>query len=260
MPVLVLLPDSGFDPTEASIPWKILKESGCEVVFATPAGKQAAADPVMTGGQGLGLWKPFLRADPRGRAAYGELEQAPEFRKPLAWAKLGAPDRYDALMLPGGHRAEGMREYLESGTLQNFVAEFYKLGRPLAAICHGVVLAARSRRPDGKSILFGKKVTALPAWMELSAWWMTRLWLGSYYRTYLDRTVESEVRSVLTRPGEDFQVGPRNQTRDRPDRPELGFIVRDGNLLTGRWPGDAHRFGLELSAMVRMSRESAAPS
>src|SRR5438045_8840077 len=51
---------------------------------------------------------------------------------------------FDALLLPGGHRARGMREYLESEILQRHVASFFDKEKPVAAICHGVLLAARS--------------------------------------------------------------------------------------------------------------------
>ncbi|EMO78537.1 hypothetical protein LEP1GSC127_2323 [Leptospira kirschneri str. 200801925] len=34
--VLIPLPSVDFDPSEASIPWKILKENGYEVFFCNP--------------------------------------------------------------------------------------------------------------------------------------------------------------------------------------------------------------------------------
>src|SRR3546814_15614472 len=61
----------------------------------------------------------------------------------------------------GGHRARGMREYLESPVLQKLVADFFAADKPVAAICHGVLLAARSKRADGRSVLHGRKTTAL---------------------------------------------------------------------------------------------------
>ncbi len=61
------------------------------------------------------------------------------------------------------------------------------LTKPIAAVCHGVVLAARS------GILSGKRCTALPWWMESLAYNLTRLWMGTYYKTYPDTSVEEEV-------------------------------------------------------------------
>lgn len=40
------------------------------------------------------------------------------------------------LLLPGGH-APGMKQYLGSRLLQRKVAEFWRLERPVGAICHG---------------------------------------------------------------------------------------------------------------------------
>ena len=55
--------------------------------------------------------------------------------------------------------------------------------------------AARSSHHPGKSVLYGKKTTALTKQMELIAWRLTRSYLGDYYRTY-QTTVEDEVRST----------------------------------------------------------------
>jgi protease I len=94
--------------------------------------------------------------------------------------------------IAGGH-APGMRVYLGTGVLQSAVADFFAQKKPVGAICHGVLLAARSSIHPGKSVLYGKKTTALTKQMELIAWRLTRLYLDDYYRTY-QTTVEDEVR------------------------------------------------------------------
>ena len=63
-------------------------------------------------------------------------------------------DQYDGLVLPGGHWARGMRQYLEDTPLQRFVGDFFDADKPVAAICHGVVLAARSRLEAHRTIPF----------------------------------------------------------------------------------------------------------
>lgn len=64
-------------------------------------------------------------------------------RQPIKWNEI-EPAKFDGLILPGWH-AKGMREYVESTKFQENVAEFFDLNRPFGAICHGVVLAARSK-------------------------------------------------------------------------------------------------------------------
>lgn len=248
--ILIPVPSQDFDPTEVSVPWKILKDAGHEIRFATPDGLPASADPKMLTGEGLGLLSPMLRAAGEARSVYEELSHSTDFLRPLSWSEIDA-SQFDAVVLPGGH-APGMKPYLESRALQNQVAQFFAEKKPVAAICHGVVLAARSKS-KGKSVLSGRKATALPKWMELSAWSMTAAYLGSYYRTY-PVTVEEEVRDALGDGGK-FLRGPFTSRRDTAAHPDRGFFVLDespgaGKLLTARWPGDAHRFGNELLKLL----------
>jgi len=252
-PALIMpLPTSDFDPTEAGVVWRILTDRGYSIAFATPDGGSARADPIMVTGKGLGLLANTLRADLHGRSAYALMEADAAFKKPLSYAELRV-NRYAGLVLPGGH-AKGMRPYLESAVLQRFVAEFIASGKPTGAICHGVLLAARSIDPQtGRSVLAGRQVTGLPAWMELLAWSITMAWMGDYYRTY-PTTLEREVRSLLD-DKDQFHLGPRSLTRDAPERLQAGFTVRDGALITARWPGDAHRLGTELAELLDARRE-----
>ena len=252
--VLIPLPSRDFDPTETGVPWRMLTARGHRVVFATPDGRPGEADPKMVTGAGLGILAPLLKADAAGREAYLQMTRSNEFQNPIAYGEIAAAD-CDALLLPGGH-APGMRPYLESALLQAHVADCFERGRPVAAICHGVLLAARSRDSQGRSVLSGRKTTALTKSMELMAWNLTRLYLGDYYRTY-PTTVEDEVRGALGRSGA-FITGPMAVRRDCAARLDIGFTVRDGNYLSARWPGDAHRFGSEFAAMLSDRQLSAA--
>ncbi|HUN52080.1 MAG TPA: type 1 glutamine amidotransferase domain-containing protein [Candidatus Sulfotelmatobacter sp.] len=244
--VLMPLPDRDFDPTETGVPWLALAARGHQVVFATPSGRPGEADPRMVTGRGLGILAAFLRADRNGRAAYAAMSASEGWRHPLRYSDLRAED-FAAILLPGGH-AKGMRPYLEAPLLQATVAGCFAQGKPVGAICHGVLLAARSKAASGRSVLHGRRTTALTRLMELGAWVLTAAYLGDYYRTYPE-TVESEVKAALASPG-DFLSGPSGFTRDAPDKLEVGFTLRDGNYLSARWPGDAHRFARDFTAMV----------
>ena len=142
MQVLIPLPDRDFDVTEVAVPWRLLTDAGHEAVFATEHGGVApAADQRLLDGVIFGR----LGAYDEPKAFYRELLQATAFQRPVAWASLNPAD-YDGLLLAGGH-APGMRQYLSSTVLQDKVAEFWTLGRPVGAICHGVLsLPAPGRR------------------------------------------------------------------------------------------------------------------
>jgi putative intracellular protease/amidase len=197
------------------------------------------------------------------------MEQDPAFRAPLSWRQVRRED-FDGLLLPGGHRARGMREFLESEVLQKLVAEFFAAGLPVAAVCHGILLAARSRAADGRSVLYGRHTTALTWAFERKAAMVGRIvrfWDPNYYRTYVDgpgqpagyMSVQQEVTRALAR-SEDFLDVPPNApdyrrktggiVRDTFDDDRPAFIVRDGNYLSARWPGDAHTFAKTFAAML----------
>jgi putative intracellular protease/amidase len=245
--LLVPLPDRDFDVTEVAVPWKIFRRAGHEVVFATERGATPAADPLLLDGVLFGK----LGAADEPKAFYAELVESPELRAPRTWAELTVGE-YDALLLPGGH-APGMRQYLGSEPLQAKVAEFWALGRPVGAICHGVLVLARTRDPaTGKSVLSQQRTTCLPKYMERNAYLITFWKLGRYYRTYPEY-VEDEVKAALADPAQ-FVRGPRSLTTrgtDADDRP--AFVVDDGRYLSARWPGDAYLFAKRLLALVAQS-------
>jgi len=245
--ILILLPDSDYDPTESAVPWHALYDAGLEIRFATPKGQPAYADARLVE-KGFGLLTPFLMTKKADLALYQQMVQSEAFLNPISYDDVVLED-YAGLLVPGGH-APGMRSMIESKRAQAIVVHFFTQLKPVAAVCHGVLLLARSINPDtGLSILHGHKTTALLASLEYVAWGMTAPWLGRYYRTY-DQTVEAEVKAVLASP-DDFKRGPFPPVRDSAKNLKPGFTVRDGNYLSARWPGDCHHFAVELLKLLR---------
>lgn len=248
--ILMPLPATDFDPTESGVPWRMLTAAGHAVVFATPEGQPAQADPRMLTGAGLGPFRPFLVADRHGQDAYRAMAGSEAFARPLRHDQARVSD-FDAILLPGGH-APGMRPYLESTVLQALVSRFFAEDRIVAAVCHGVLLAARARHTTGRSVLHGRRTTALLQRQERLAWRLTHAWAGDYYLTYPE-TVQAEVSAQLASP-RDFEPGPAPLLRDAPGKESRGFALRDGRYLSARWPGDAHRFAQVLAAMLEETR------
>jgi putative intracellular protease/amidase len=277
--VLVPIPDRDFDPTEVAVSWRVLTRDGHRVVFATEGGTPGVADDIMVTGRGLDVWSVLpvlnaipllglmLRANKDGRSAYRDMLLSAEFQHPIAWAQATL-DGIDALLLPGGHRARGMRSYIDSEILQRLVVDAFARGVKVAAICHGVLLAARSVDPStGRSVLYGRKTTALTWAMERLAWRMTRVtrfWDRDYYRTYTEgpgqpggyMSVQSEVTRALEDPT-DFRdvvrgsphwwIKSSGMVRDTATDSRPAFVVDDGGYVSARWPGDTHTFASVLS-------------
>lgn len=285
------LPDHDFDPTEAAVTWSVIEQAGHDVIFATEHGTQPSADPMMISGEGLDPWGFIpgirklkliglaLRAQQGAREAYSKMQKADSFKEPIRYSDLEVAD-FDGLVLPGGH-GPGMLQYLENEALQRFVADFFEsreqaqLDKPVGAICHGVVLAARATSPStGQSVLHGRKTTALTWSQERAAWLLTRyfarFWDPLYYRTYSESdnqpagymSVESEIKRALAddadflcvpRDDDDFKVKTDNRHRDSLEDSSPAWVVRDGNYISARWPGDAYTFAKMFVAALEES-------
>jgi putative intracellular protease/amidase len=217
----------------------------------------------------------FLRADQDARDAYGRMEDAAEFRAPIRWDEINLA-AVDGVLLPGGHRARGMRRYLESELLQAKVVEAFGRGLPVAAVCHGALLAARSTDPaTGRSVLYGRRTTGLTWSLERRAWQVariTRFWDPDYYRTYNEQpgqpagymSVQAEVTRALAGNADFQDVSPDDPNaarktsgryRDTLEDERPAFVVQDGSYLSARWPGDVHTFAKRFAAILRGDEE-----
>lgn len=232
--VLMPLPCEDFEPTEAAVPWRVLRDAGIEVVFATPDGTIAACDPQALAGVVFGQ----IGATAADAATYREMAADPAFLEPISFASIDVA-QFDALHLPGGH-APGMRPYLESTLLQEKAVEFFHANKPVSAICHGPIVLARAVDPKtGRSVLSGRRMTGLTKLLERAGFWLTVWTLGRRFRTY-PAYVEDEVIEAQGAGGL-FERGPLVPSYRNP------FVVSDGNLLTARWPGDAKRLAEQLA-------------
>jgi putative intracellular protease/amidase len=284
--VLIPIPDVDFDPTEVAVSWQVLTRKGHAVAFSTESGNPAEADDIMVTGRGLDPWSRvpglsrvvvvgrFLRANRDARTAYSQMVASAEYRHPAAWAAASL-DGVDCLLLPGGHRARGMRSYIDSDVLQRLVSDAFGKRLLVAAICHGVLLAARSIDPaTGRSVLYGRKTTALTWDLERRAWQLarlTRFWDRDYYRTYPERpgdpaghmSVEAKVTRALENPGDFRNAGAGSphvraktsgMARDSATDARPAFVVDDGTYISARWPGDAHTFAAAVAARLTEAR------
>jgi putative intracellular protease/amidase len=290
--VLVPIPALDFDPTEVAVSWQVLSSAGHNVVFATPSGQPGRADDLMVTGQGLDPWGFLpgvrrltlfgraLRADATARRAYAALLADDAFGSPLHWGAARRSD-YDALLLPGGHRARGMRTYLESPEVQQMAIDTFRADKPVAAICHGVLVAARAVDPGtGRSVLHGRRTTALTWALEEKAWGiahLSRFWDPNYYRTYPEErghswgfmSVQQEVTRCLA-DASDFEDVPQDvpdrrlktsgRARDTPSDARPAWVVRDGTYVSARWPGDVHTFARKLADVLAECEDGDAPA
>ncbi len=128
--------------------------------------------------------------------------------------KLSAvnPDDYKAILVCGGQGP--MYTFIDNAALHQFFVDFYQTGKPAAAICHGTCILLKTKLPNGKYLVEGKKWTGFANSEE------------NYADAYVGKQIQPFRIEDLARkiPGSKFTVAPMFSA----------FAVQDGNLITGQ--------------------------
>lgn len=125
---IAFLATDGFEQVELTQPWEAIKEAGAEVVLVSPkAGKI----------QGM-----------------NHHDKGDEFTVNKTSDTVSAED-FDGLVLPGGVANPDALRMCEDSV--NFVRDFFKMHKPVAAICHGPWTLIEA------DVVKGRKVTSWPS-------------------------------------------------------------------------------------------------
>jgi len=122
------------------------------------------------------------------------------------------PDDYKAIFVCGGQGP--MYTFIDNQPLHDFFTKFYLTGKPAAAICHGTCILLKTKLPNGKFLVEGKKWTGFASSEEQYA----DNYVGMKIQPF---RIEDEARKM---PNSKFVTGV----------PFSAFAVRDGNLITGQ--------------------------
>jgi len=149
-----------------------------------------------------------------------------------------------------------MSSLLDNSVIQEKVAEFWALKRPVGAICHGTLLLARSKDSSGKSLFHDKSTTSVPSWLESQAYAITKYVYGldNYQLSTTNNSyVEPEIRHALDT-HEQYFSGPVDLLApllpgSRTSHTHA-FVHRDRNYLSARFWGDAYLFALTFARML----------
>jgi len=179
---------------EFAVPFLAFRKAGMEISVASPKGGQVPVDP-------------------RSEPVDDQVREWTEATTALAGtASLGAvkPARFAAIFLPGGHGT--MFDLPQSVALKSLLDDFAAAGKIIAAVCHGPAGLVEAKRPDGRALVAGKRVTAFTNQEEREA--------------QLDGLMPFLLETRLRDLGADFASAP-NWT----DHVEI-----DGGLITGQNP------------------------
>lgn len=192
---------------EVTHPYWAFTEAGYTVEIASPEGGEVRFDGF---------------SDPEDASRYAAFDYVSlGFKKDPAkmemmknTLKLSAvnPDDYKAIFVCGGQGP--MYTFYEDAELHRFFTNFYLTGKPAAAICHGTCILLKTKLPNGKYLVEGKRWTGFASSEEQYA----DNYVGMKIQPF---RIEDEARKM---PNSKFVTG----------LPFSAFAVEDGNLITGQ--------------------------
>lgn len=143
--------ETGWWGEELFAPLHALEQAGHQVDLASPLGGKPTIDQASL----------LPEYDPEGtfKALY-ESGRADDTKK---LSEVNPAD-YDVVLVVGGHGA--MYDLAKDQNLHTIINSIYDKGGIVAAECHGPAPLIWTMRPDGKSIIAGKKVTGYPDEIE----------------------------------------------------------------------------------------------
>ncbi|MET4004750.1 MULTISPECIES: type 1 glutamine amidotransferase domain-containing protein [Arthrobacter] len=144
---------TGYNVAEAAHPWKVFKDSGHFVDFASIQGGQPPQNEVDT--------------DDPIQVAFTQDEATRAGLYNTARVDVVDPEQYDAVYLVGGHGT--MWDFPESKGLQQLVASVYNAGNVVGAVCHGPAGLVNVELANGIHLVNGRKVAAFTNDEEVAA-------------------------------------------------------------------------------------------
>lgn len=132
-------------------------------------------------------------------------------RQTLKLSTVNAED-YKAIFVCGGQGP--MYTFIDNTALHKFFVDFYMTGKPAAAICHGTAILLKTRLPNGKFLVEGKRWTGFASSEEQYA----DNYVGMKIQPF---RIEDEAKKM---PNSKFEVAA----------PFSAYALKDGNLITGQ--------------------------
>ena len=135
---------TGYFLAEAAHPWKVFKEAGYTVEFASPEGGYAPMDP-----------KSFDLEDPVNKELWHDLAAVENLVHTKSLSALDRDD-YAAVFFAGGHGT--MYDFPDSPEIQAIVRSFIESEKPVGAVCHGPAALVNVTLSDGTHLLKDRSV------------------------------------------------------------------------------------------------------
>ena len=134
---------------ELAAPFNTFQDAGFEISLASPEGGPAPIDP-------LSLEQPWLTANGSRFMANREAQDA--VAATLRLDQIEATG-FDGVFLVGG--AGTAWDYPDCDHLARITSALYHAGRPVAAVCHGVLGLSGTVNAEGRHAIYGRQITGV---------------------------------------------------------------------------------------------------
>lgn len=201
---------TGFWIEEFAAPYYIFKESGAEIILASPKGGQPPIDP-------------------KSDAPENQTEATIRYKKDSGLLELMAntiklqdisAKNYDAIFYPGGHGP--LWDLAIDKNSIKLIEDFWDAKKPVATVCHAPSVLLNVKDEDGDFLVKGKKVTGFSNSEEQAV--------------QLDKVVPFSLEDELRNKG-----GIYSKANDW-----TSYVVKDGMLITGQNPASSAAVAKEL--------------
>jgi putative intracellular protease/amidase len=208
---------TGFWLEEFAAPYYVFKDSGAEVILASPKGGQPPLDPKSVEKDSQTAATERFITDKEAQTALAHT---------VKLSDISAAD-HDALFYPGGHGP--LWDLAEDKNSIALIETMYAQGKPVSAVCHAPGVFRHARSSDGTPLVRGKSVTGFSNSEEIA--------VG------LIDVVPFLVEDELKKNGGNYSKGADWQS----------YSTRDGNLITGQNPASSEAAAKAVLAALTAS-------
>lgn len=216
---------SGFFLMELAKPLQKLLESGYEVTFASPEGKEPQPDP---NSETLLAFAGNFYERRKENELIERMKRENGFSKPRRFADIGNDEleSFDGVFIPGGHAP--LADLGDNKDLGRILKHFHAEHKPTAAICHGpYAFLSTKKTPEG----FAYKGYKITSWSDAEEKFMETMLRGEV----------DKVEASLREAGADMQEGLGEK---------VGYITVDREVVSGGNPMAANALGDKFVEML----------
>ena len=200
---------------ELAAPYYVFKEAGVDITVASPKGGQVPLDPKSMA---------IILATRNTKRFLKDIEAMNFLSNSMLLSAIKADD-FDVVFLPGGHGP--LWDLANNEILNQLLEAFHRTGKPIGAVCHGVVGLVSLQNDKGEPLVKGKQLTGFSNSEEESAG--------------LTNIVPFLLETKLLSLGALYSKGPDY----------VSHVVTEGNIFTGQNPASSEEVAKRVVALVK---------